>query len=150
MAYVEARTAFQAQDDESLLSISTNFRSRASILTFVNERFGQLLSMPPQPGFTALDAFHGDPTQGICVTALEVKAADENGEASAEQLRDAEAETVAELCARLIGDHPVIDPRTGKRADVGVVRQNGRPPYLRTYADGVWNDNLLSLNQCPL
>jgi hypothetical protein len=23
-------------------------------------------------------------------------------------------------------------------------------PYLRTYADGVWNDNLLSLNQCPL
>jgi hypothetical protein len=44
----------------------------------------------------------------------------------------------------------VIDDRTGKRADVGVVRQNGRAPYLRTYADGVWNDNLLSLNQCPL
>lgn len=114
MAYVEARTAFQAQDGESLLSISTNFRSRASILTFVNERFGLPLSMPPQPGFTALDAFHEDPTRGICVTALDVRAADENGDASAEQLRDAEAETVAELCARLIGDHPVIDRRTGQ------------------------------------
>jgi hypothetical protein len=44
----------------------------------------------------------------------------------------------------------VIDPRNGKRANVGVVRPAGRAPYLRTYADGDWNDNLLSLNQCPL
>jgi hypothetical protein len=44
----------------------------------------------------------------------------------------------------------VIDPRNGKRAEVGVFRVAGRPAYLRTYADGVWNDNLLSLNQCPL
>ena len=114
-AYIEARAAFHAQDAESLLSISTNFRSRASILTFVNERFEPLLSAPPQPGFTALDAFHEDPPTGICVTALDVRAADENGEASAEQLRDAEAETVAELCARLIGHHPVIDRRTNQQ-----------------------------------
>jgi len=32
----------------------------------------------------------------------------------------------------------------GKRADIGVVDgPNG--PYLRTHADGVWNDNLLAL-----
>lgn len=42
----------------------------------------------------------------------------------------------------------VRDPLSGKRADVGVVRQSGRLPYLRTYADGVWNDNLLALPQC--
>jgi hypothetical protein len=43
----------------------------------------------------------------------------------------------------------VIDPRTGKKAYVGVVRpRDGRSPYLQTYADGVWNDNLLSLPQC--
>jgi ATP-dependent exoDNAse (exonuclease V) beta subunit len=114
MAYVEARAIFHAQDGESLLSISTNFRSHTSILTFVNERFGPPLSAPPQPGFTALDAFHEDPAKGICVTALDVKAADENGETSAEQLRDAEAETVAALCAGLIGHHPVIDRRTGQ------------------------------------
>ncbi|MDR3489805.1 MAG: DUF3892 domain-containing protein [Bradyrhizobium sp.] len=44
----------------------------------------------------------------------------------------------------------VIDPRNGKRADIGVVRPAGRLPYVRTYADGDWNDNLLSLNQCAL
>jgi hypothetical protein len=44
----------------------------------------------------------------------------------------------------------VIDPFNGKRSNVGVVRPVGRAPYLRTHADGDWNDNLLSLNQCPL
>ena len=34
-----------------------------------------------------------------------------------------------------------------KRAEVGVVNgQNG--PYLRTYADGNWTDNLLALPEC--
>jgi hypothetical protein len=44
----------------------------------------------------------------------------------------------------------VVDPRTGKRAYIGVVRPAGRAAYLRTHADGVWNDNLLSLDRCPL
>jgi hypothetical protein len=35
----------------------------------------------------------------------------------------------------------------GNRGDVGVVDgPNGK--YLRTYADGKWNDNLLSLPEC--
>ncbi len=113
MAYVEARSAFQAQGSDSVLSISTNFRSRASILTFVNQRFEPILSTPPQPGFTALDPFHKDRDQEVCVTALEVKVADENGKASAEQVRDAEAEAVAELCSRLIGHRTVVDRSTG-------------------------------------
>ena len=44
----------------------------------------------------------------------------------------------------------VVDPYTGKRSYVGVVRPPGRPAYVRTHADGDWNDNLLSLNQCPI
>jgi hypothetical protein len=44
----------------------------------------------------------------------------------------------------------VVDPYTKKRADIGVVRTAGKAPYLRTHADGDWNDNLLSLDQCPL
>jgi hypothetical protein len=44
----------------------------------------------------------------------------------------------------------VLDPVTGAKAYVGVIRPtDGRSPYLRTYADGKWNDNLLSLPQCP-
>jgi len=45
----------------------------------------------------------------------------------------------------------VIDSSNGRRADVGVIEPGyGRDPYLRTYADDVWNDNLLSLPQCRL
>lgn len=43
----------------------------------------------------------------------------------------------------------VLDPRTNRRADVGVMTPAGRSKYLRTHADGDWNDNLLSLDQCP-
>lgn len=39
-----------------------------------------------------------------------------------------------------------VDPRSGRRVDVRVVDAN--PPYLRTYADGVWTDNLLALSEC--
>ena len=111
-AYVQARDAFRAQDPGSLLSISTNFRSCASILTFVNERFEAVLSSDGQPGFTALDPFHDD-RDGLCVAALDIAVADENGKASAEQQRDAEADVIAELCARLIESHPIIDRRSG-------------------------------------
>lgn len=35
----------------------------------------------------------------------------------------------------------------GNRGDIGVVNgTNGK--YVRTYADGKWNDNLLSLPEC--
>lgn len=111
-AYVQARDAFRAQAPHSLLSISTNFRSCASILTFVNERFEAVLSADGQPGFTALDPFH-DGQGRLCVAALDIAVADEDGKASAEQQRDAEADTIAELCARLIESHPIIDRRSG-------------------------------------
>ena len=111
-AYVQARDAFRAQDPGSLLSISTNFRSCASILTFVNERFEVALSAVGQPGFTALDPFHED-RGGLCVAALDIAVADENGKASAEQQRNAEADAIAILCARLIESHPIIDRRSG-------------------------------------
>jgi hypothetical protein len=35
----------------------------------------------------------------------------------------------------------------GTRANVGVV-DGPRGPYVRTYADGKWNDNLLALLEC--
>lgn len=111
-AYVQARDAFRDQDPGSLLSISTNFRSCASILTFVNERFEVALSADGQPGFTALDPFHDD-RGGLCVAALDIAVADENGKATAEQQRDAEADAIADLCARLIESHPIIDRRSG-------------------------------------
>ncbi len=113
--YVRARDAFRAQDADSVLTISTNFRSCAPILTYVNERFEAPLSSDGQPGFTALDPFHPDPGDALCVAALDVVVADENGKATAEQRRDGEAEAVAELCARLIGSETILDRKTGER-----------------------------------
>ena len=51
----------------------------------------------------------------LCVAALDIAVADENGKASAEQQRDAEADAIADLCARLIGsqlDHRPASRRT--------------------------------------
>ncbi|MEQ1853866.1 MAG: DUF3892 domain-containing protein [Chthoniobacteraceae bacterium] len=41
-----------------------------------------------------------------------------------------------------------VDSTTGKRAEIAVVRETGKLPYLRTHADGKWNDNLLALAEC--
>jgi len=41
-----------------------------------------------------------------------------------------------------------VDRVTGKRAYIGVHREAGKLPYLRTYSDGKWNNNLLSQSEC--
>jgi hypothetical protein len=42
-----------------------------------------------------------------------------------------------------------VDRTTGRRLYIRVVRGDGnKAPYLRTYADGKWNDNLLALAEC--
>ena len=112
--YVRARDAYRRQDADSVLSVSTNFRSCAPILTYVNERFEAPLSSKGQPGFTTLDPFHPERDGALCVAALEVAVADEDGKATAEQRRDGEAEAVAEACARLIGSETILDRKTGE------------------------------------
>ncbi len=41
-----------------------------------------------------------------------------------------------------------LERGTGKQMPIGVVRPPGGTPYLRTHADGVWNDNLLAQTTC--
>ncbi len=41
-----------------------------------------------------------------------------------------------------------IDSTARKGAYIGVVRKPGQLPYLRTHADGKWNDNLLAQAEC--
>lgn len=41
-----------------------------------------------------------------------------------------------------------IERGSGKKMYVGVVRESGKLPFLRTYADGKWNDNLLAQAEC--
>ena len=115
-AYLRARRLLLAQDPGSVLSISTNFRSREPILRYVNERFRELLSEEAgQPGFTALDAFRdGGEEPGPRLAALNIAVDDGSGKIPVERLRDAEAQAVAELCARLIGNARVPDRESGR------------------------------------
>lgn len=55
------------------------------------------------------------------------------------------AEVVASIKAKT-NTFYVSDAR-GNRANVGAVE--AVPPYIRTYADNVWTDNLLALTACP-
>ena len=113
-AYLHAHDALKALDGESVLSISTNFRSRSPILTFVNERFEQILSKESgQPGFTRLDPFHIE-TDVKCVVALDVAIPGGDLKPSVDLRRDAEAEAVAQMCARMIGEHQIKDRKTGE------------------------------------
>ena len=113
-AYIRAREAFRAHTADAVLSIATNFRSRAPIMEYVNARFETTLSEENgQPGFQALYPFRPPRDGGPSVAALDVEVADEDGKAKAQQQRDGEAEAVAELCARLIGSEPVPDPANG-------------------------------------
>lgn len=112
-AYRGARDAIRREGSGDVITITTNFRSCAPIIGFVNNKFREPLSGEDQPGFAPLDAFHPDPRQGPCVAALNVLCADTEGKADAETKRDCEAEAVAELCARLIERQP-LPPRTGR------------------------------------
>ena len=40
------------------------------------------------------------------------------------------------------------DRQTGRKVFIEVVREAGKLPFLRTRADGKWNDNLLAQPEC--
>ncbi len=57
---------------------------------------------------------------------------------------------MADVRIRCVSKEPRQDPHHGVggvRADVGVV-DGPHGKYVRTYADGKWNDNLLALPEC--
>ncbi|MCE2563718.1 exodeoxyribonuclease V subunit beta [Komagataeibacter sp. FNDCF1] len=115
-AYVLARDLFHAQHGtRGVMSITTNFRSRAPILDYVNDCFARPLAAGNgQPGFTALDAVipgHGADT---CVVALDIPVAGPDGRASVDAMRQAEARAVARLCGGLIGHASVRDRESGE------------------------------------
>lgn len=124
--YVRARDRILSRSPADVLSISTNFRSCRSILAYVDGRFGNILNGVGQPGFAALDAYHPDHGRGPCIAALDVPV---GANRDADALRDAEAEAVADLCARLIGHQVVTCKREGTRTlragDIALLAPSG-------------------------
>ena len=115
--YLEAKRALLAQDPDSIIEITANFRSRAPILDFANDRFQPLLSEAAgQPGFTPLAATRAASPDGHAVACFEIpiddRHKDDKGGLDAELVREEEARIVAEIVQRLIGNYQIWDKRT--------------------------------------
>jgi ATP-dependent exoDNAse (exonuclease V) beta subunit len=125
--YLRARAALEAMHPDNVLGIGRNFRSVAPILDWVNERFEAPLSADGQPGFAPLFTDDLSPAGSKSVFALDVTVPDG---ARADGMRDAEAEAVAEICARLIGAYSVRDRdkslRPCRAGDIALLAPTGR------------------------
>ena len=110
-AYVAARTAI---GNKAILNITANFRSVKPILDFVNTKFAIPLSEAQgQPGFTELSSTCDAPRKTLTVAAIDITV--DSDEPKAYELRDAEADRIAQLCNRLVGNWSVRDPKTNIR-----------------------------------
>lgn len=108
--YVAMREIMRAADPSSVLSVSTNFRSLSSILDHVNTMFEPVLSIEGQPGFTELSAHRTSDKQAVAFFDIDdVTARDDGADPRIGDVREREAEAVAEICAKLIGNLQVED-----------------------------------------
>ena len=115
--YLKAKRALIDQDPNSILEITANFRSRAPILDFANDRFRPLLSEAAgQPGFTPLAATRPAYPDRHSVACFEIPIDDrhkgDNGGLNVDRVREEEARIVAEIVQRLIGSYQIWDKRT--------------------------------------
>jgi ATP-dependent exoDNAse (exonuclease V) beta subunit len=100
VSYGQARAAIAQRRPENVIQITANFRSRPGILTHVNRCFEAPLSRDGQPGYVPLTATISDSHDVPCVAKLPVELPTEP---RADEIREAEAAAVAELCTQLIG-----------------------------------------------
>lgn len=102
-AYELSRRLISAQTCGAVIEVTANFRSQSSIVGHVNSCFAEIFGKGQQPRYVALAPTVATATYPVpCVSRFTVQVRTE-GRIYAEMLRDAEAERVADICARLIG-----------------------------------------------
>lgn len=42
----------------------------------------------------------------------------------------------------------VINPETGRKSSVDIIREEWKAPYIRAISNNIWNDDLLLLSEC--
>jgi ATP-dependent exoDNAse (exonuclease V) beta subunit len=100
--YSLAKAAVERQRPGNIVAVRANFRSRPEILSHINRCFEGPLSGEGQPGYVPLSPTIATGGQDFpCVARITV---DLPPASNAGAIRDAEAEAVAEVCARLIGN----------------------------------------------
>ena len=88
----------------------------------------------------------------IEITAIRVEAGETHQHITSLQWRNTQTAATGQSTRQQIVEwldeskaNQAVVARNGGWQYVGVVRPSGQQPYLRTYADGEWNDNLLAL-----
>ncbi|MDA9419307.1 hypothetical protein XI04_03890 [Bradyrhizobium sp. CCBAU 11430] len=101
--YELCRRLVGAQQSGAVIEVTANFRSQKAIIRHVNSCFETVFGKTGQPRYVALASTIPDGSYPIpCVTRFTIQVATE-GRIYAEMFREAEAEKVADICARLIG-----------------------------------------------
>jgi ATP-dependent exoDNAse (exonuclease V) beta subunit len=101
-SYAEARSAIARRWPNNVIQITANFRSRPAILAHINRCFATPLSARNQAGYVELTPTLDPPDHDLpCVTKISINVPPNS---RAPEMRDAEAEAVADLCAGLIGN----------------------------------------------
>jgi len=130
-SYAEARSAIARRWPDNIIQITANFRSRPAILTHINRCFAAPLSGRNQPGYVELAPTLDLPDHDLpCAAKITI---DVPPDSRAAQIRDAEAEAVADLCARLIGNVTIRD-EDGKLAPL----TPGGIALLAPTGSGLW------------
>lgn len=125
--YERAREVVQRQHPGNVLHITTSFRSLPDILAHVNRCFETQLSATGQPGYVALTSMREAAPNGMpCVAKMTV---DLPPDAKSNDVRDAEAREVAEICSQLVGNLEIADADGRKRmlapADIALLAPTG-------------------------
>jgi CRISPR-associated exonuclease Cas4 len=103
-AYQFCRELIGAQDGGAVLDITANFRSQSAIIRHVNRCFEAVFAKPSQPRYVPLAPTISDYTYPVpCVSRFTVNVPTD-GRIYAHMFREAEAQRVADICARLIGN----------------------------------------------
>jgi len=133
-AYLRVRETVRGRFPGHVLEIAANFRSVPPVIDYVNRRFAPLLADPGQPGFQRLAAtVDRTPHDLPAVAALDI--ADEHDQKpKSDALRQAEAERVADACARLVGTLAVRgetnEPRPCQPGDIALLAPTGTSLWL--------------------
>jgi CRISPR-associated exonuclease Cas4 len=102
--YELCRQLVGAQEGGAVIEVTANFRSQKAIIRHVNSCFEMVFAKAGQPRYVALAPTVPDGSYPVpCVTRFTVQVATD-GRIYAENFRDTEAEKVAEICSRLIGN----------------------------------------------
>jgi exodeoxyribonuclease-5 len=111
--YQRAAEVLETADAGARVSIHRNFRSREPILDWVNQRFRPVFTgAPGQAAATDLTTDTEDALDTLAVAHLQIRDEDRGGD---RRMRDVEADLVARVCTKLIGNFQVRDRRGGMR-----------------------------------